>query len=83
MVCYACLSSSSCTGDYDGNTMEVFWDPKIVEHFCTPDLHEFAVEPPRVKECLLKSAKTIKDFRAQLPEPSDDYLVYSLQKYLL
>lgn len=63
--------------------MEVFWDPKIVEHFCTPDPRQFAVEPPRVKECLLKSAETVNAFCTRLPDPSDDYLTYSLQKYLL
>ena len=64
--------------------MEVFWDPTLVDSFRPPDPRRFAVEPPRVKAALLKNAETVKDFRGRLPaEPDDDYMIHSLQKYLL
>lgn len=72
------------TGDYDGDTMEVFWDPSIVNDFKSPDPSKFAVEPPAVKQCLLKNSETVREYLDRLPaDASDDFKMYSLQTYLL
>ncbi|RPD65627.1 hypothetical protein L226DRAFT_543193 [Lentinus tigrinus ALCF2SS1-7] len=78
------LASLTGGGDYDGDTMEVFWDPNIVNGFKTPDPRKYAVEPPKVKECLLKNSETVQEFLTRLPaDASDDFKIYSLQTYLL
>ncbi len=71
-------------GDYDGDTMEVFWDPKIVQDFKSPDPRKFAVEPPKVKASLLKNSQTVQEYLDRLPaDATDDFKIYSIQRYLL
>ncbi|KAI0746913.1 RNA dependent RNA polymerase-domain-containing protein [Daedaleopsis nitida] len=78
------LASLTGGGDYDGDTMEVFWDPTIVKHFQSPDPERFAKEPPDVQNCLLKNAETVKDFNSSVSQDTTEYFkIYSLQKYLL
>ncbi|PIL27621.1 RNA-dependent RNA polymerase [Ganoderma sinense ZZ0214-1] len=78
------LASLTGGGDYDGDTMEVFWDPAIVKAFHSPDPRKFAVEPPAVKTCLHKNAESVTEYLAQVPSTSpEEFKIYSLQKYLL
>ncbi|KAI0737583.1 RNA dependent RNA polymerase-domain-containing protein, partial [Daedaleopsis nitida] len=78
------LASLTGGGDYDGDTMEVFWDPTIVKDFVVPDPRVFGKEPPKVQASLLKNAETVGDFIARLPaESTDEFEIYSLQRYLL
>ncbi|KAI0711161.1 RNA dependent RNA polymerase-domain-containing protein [Cerioporus squamosus] len=78
------LASLTGGGDYDGDTMEVFWDPRIVQDFKSPDPRKFAVEPPTVKACLLKNSETVREYQARMPaDATDDFKIYSLQTYLL
>lgn len=64
--------------------MEVFWDPDIVQAFNEPNPHIYAVEPPTVKACLQKNTATVTEYLSQLPSgASEEYKIYSLQKYLL
>lgn len=77
-------ASNSITGDYDGDTMEVFWDPDIVQSFRPRDPRVFAVEPSRVKECLEKNTDTVSEFLRQVPPAAEEtFKIYSVQRYLL
>ncbi|PCH44937.1 hypothetical protein WOLCODRAFT_56552, partial [Wolfiporia cocos MD-104 SS10] len=77
---------ASCTGggDYDGDTMEVFWDPRIVKHFKSAD-PSFLSEPEEVASCLVKDKKTVSDFLAEHEAPlvTTATLIFKLQDYLL
>ncbi|RDX54626.1 hypothetical protein OH76DRAFT_1341007 [Lentinus brumalis] len=78
------LASLTGGGDYDGDTMEVFWDPKIVQDFKSPDPRKFAVAPPKVKASLLKNSETVQEYLDRLPaDATDDFKIYSIQRYLL
>ncbi|KAI9063519.1 hypothetical protein FKP32DRAFT_1571651 [Trametes sanguinea] len=71
-------------GDYDGDIMQVFWDPRIVDSFKEPDPTLFAVEPPEVQQCLVKDATTVSAFLAAIPPSApEEYKVYTMQHYLL
>lgn len=64
--------------------MEVFWDPSIVKAFHSPDPRKFGVEPTAVKGCLRKNAESVTQYLAQVPPTaSEEFKIYSLQKYLL
>ncbi|TBU26167.1 RNA dependent RNA polymerase-domain-containing protein [Dichomitus squalens] len=78
------LASLTGGGDYDGDTMEVFWDPDIVNAFHIPDPRVFAVEPPMVRACLQKNTAMVTEYLSQIPSTaSEEFKIYSLQKYLL
>ncbi|KAI0372068.1 hypothetical protein BV20DRAFT_1065820 [Pilatotrama ljubarskyi] len=78
------LASLTGGGDYDGDTMEVFWDPLIVNSFEEPDPHLFASEPPEVQQCLLKSTRPVSAFLREVPPTAPaEYRIFALQEYLL
>lgn len=78
------LSSVNGAGDYDGDTMEVFWDPALVGAFKEPDPRVFAVEPPEVQQCLKKNTETVSAFLARVPPSApEEYRISALQDYLL
>ncbi|KAI0777795.1 RNA dependent RNA polymerase-domain-containing protein [Trametes elegans] len=71
-------------GDYDGDTMEVYWDPDIVGAFQEPDPRVYAVEPPEVQQCLVKNTQTVSAFLACVPPSAPmDYKIHAIQTYLL
>ncbi|KAI0827045.1 RNA dependent RNA polymerase-domain-containing protein [Trametes gibbosa] len=81
------LASLTGGGDYDGDTMEVFWDPQLVGAFKEPDPRKFAVEPPKVQQCLIKNTESVTAFLTRVP-PSGaregmEYKISALQDYLL
>ncbi|KAI0360558.1 hypothetical protein OH77DRAFT_1493021 [Trametes cingulata] len=78
------LASLTGGGDYDGDTMEVFWDPIIVSSFKEPDPRLFASEPPEVQQCLSKSTKAVSAFLREVPPTAAaEYRIFALQEYLL
>ncbi|KAI0674419.1 RNA dependent RNA polymerase-domain-containing protein [Trametes maxima] len=78
------LASLTGGGDYDGDTMEVFWEPGIVGSFQEPDPHVFANEPPEVQQSLLKNTESVSSFLTRVPAHSPEaYQISSLQDYLL
>ncbi|KAH9852493.1 RNA dependent RNA polymerase-domain-containing protein [Lenzites betulinus] len=81
------LASLTGGGDYDGDTMEVFWDPDLVRYFKEPDPRKFAVEPPRVQECLVKNTETVASFLSRVPTSDAgegmEYKISAMQDYLL
>ncbi|OSD08147.1 hypothetical protein PYCCODRAFT_1430316 [Trametes coccinea BRFM310] len=78
------LASLTGGGDYDGDTMQVFWDPRIVDSFKEPDPTLFATEPPAVQQCLVKDATLVSTFLAAIPPSApEEYKICALQHYLL
>lgn len=78
------MCSANGAGDYDGDTMEVFWDPALVHAFKEPDPRVFAVEPPEVQQCLKKNTETVAAFLARVPPSApEEYRISALQDYLL
>ncbi|KAI0089888.1 RNA dependent RNA polymerase-domain-containing protein [Irpex rosettiformis] len=73
------LASMTGGGDYDGDLMSAFWEPKLLENFRCAD-PRFADEPETVSRCLHKSHVYVRDF---LREKSDDLKISDLQSYLL
>ncbi|CDO75004.1 hypothetical protein BN946_scf184965.g6 [Trametes cinnabarina] len=75
------LASLTGGGDYDGDTLQVFWDPRIVTNFKEPNL---ATEPPDVQKCLVKDTTTVSAFLAAMPPSAPyDYKIFAMQHYLL
>ncbi|KAI0635289.1 RNA dependent RNA polymerase-domain-containing protein [Trametes polyzona] len=78
------LASLTGGGDYDGDTMEVFWDPALVNAFVPPDPRKFAVEPPQVQKCLIENTESVAAFLARVPpDAPEDYRISTMQSYLL
>ncbi|KAI0646405.1 RNA dependent RNA polymerase-domain-containing protein [Trametes meyenii] len=78
------LASLTGGGDYDGDTMEVFWEPGIVGSFREPDPRVFANEPPEVQQSLFKNTESASSFLTRVPAHSPEaYQIFSLQDYLL
>ncbi|KZT73517.1 hypothetical protein DAEQUDRAFT_721575 [Daedalea quercina L-15889] len=76
------LASMTGGGDYDGDTLEVFWDPSIVSHFDNAD-PKFAQEPEEVQAALRKNPETVKRFLRRTSSCSGDIKLAETQKYLL
>ncbi|KAI0944787.1 hypothetical protein AcW1_001640 [Taiwanofungus camphoratus] len=77
------LASMTGGGDYDGDTMEAYWQPEIVEQF--NNAHPcFATPPPTVQACLSGNMESVNDFlqHVSLSTPKD-LLISELQNYLL
>ncbi|KAI8969425.1 RNA dependent RNA polymerase-domain-containing protein [Trametes punicea] len=78
------LASLTGGGDYDGDTMQVFWDPNIVSSFIEPDPEYFANEPPEVQRCLIKDTTAVSAFLASIPpSASQEAKIFAVQHYLL
>ncbi|KAJ8488013.1 hypothetical protein ONZ51_g3830 [Trametes cubensis] len=77
------LASLTGGGDYDGDTMQVFWDPNIVNSFREPDPEVSATEPPTVKACLVKDSTSVSTFLDAMRSAPEEYKVFALQEYLL
>ncbi|KAI0646416.1 RNA dependent RNA polymerase-domain-containing protein [Trametes meyenii] len=78
------LASLTGGGDYDGDTMEVFWDPQLVEPFQQPDPHVYANEPSEVQRALIKNTETVSAFLSRVPQDApEEYQIFALQGYLL
>ncbi|EED84473.1 predicted protein [Postia placenta Mad-698-R] len=76
---------ASCTGggDYDGDTMEAFWNPALVEGFRNAET-KFLNEPKNVEKCLVKNTETVAQFLSRNPLSTDkDIMQPEIQKYLL
>ena len=69
-------------GDYDGDTMEAFWQPEIVNSFTNAN-PMFAVEPAEVQACLVKNKETVEQFLARVPPDNEEKHIRAIQKYLL
>ncbi|KAL6305950.1 RNA dependent RNA polymerase-domain-containing protein, partial [Sparassis latifolia] len=77
------LASMTGGGDYDGDTMEVYWQPEIVNQFVNADPARYAREPPAVQGCLDKDDTTVAQFLTQTANATEMDLIIKLQSYLL
>ncbi|KAH9916727.1 RNA dependent RNA polymerase-domain-containing protein [Epithele typhae] len=79
------LASLCGGGDYDGDTLEVFWDPVIVQNFKVPDPRKFGVVPPEVHSSLFKNTMSAGDFldKTASVAPNGDKYIQDLQRHLL
>lgn len=69
-------------GDYDGDTLEVFWDPILVSHFKNAD-PVYAHEPDEVQAALSKNPESVRQFMQRTSSSSDDVKLVEMQQYLL
>ena len=78
------IPSSHCThvGDYDGDTLEVFWDPILVSHFKNAD-PVYAHEPEEVKAALSKNPESVNQFLRRTSSSEDHIKLLEMQQYLL
>ena len=75
-------SHSTHPGDFDGDTLEVFWDPILVSHFENAD-PVYAHEPEEVQAALSKNPESVKQFLGRTSSSSDDIKLVETQQYLL
>ncbi|KZT10358.1 uncharacterized protein LAESUDRAFT_693936 [Laetiporus sulphureus 93-53] len=77
-------SMTGGAGDYDGDTMEAYWLPDLVEPFRNAD-PRFAVEPATVQACLGKNKETVAEFIDRWVTGSCESaeVIHALQPYLL
>ena len=62
IVCHEfLLTLCDATGDYDGDLMEAFWAPEIVQAFKPAD-KAFASDPEGLRFCLKQSQTTVSSF---------------------
>lgn len=72
------------TGDYDGDLMEAFWAPEIVQSFKPAD-KAFASDPEGLHSCLKQSQTTVSSFARKVAPGSMPYKerIWNLQTHLL
>lgn len=80
MVSKVTLNSKN-TGDYDGDRVQVFWNPSIVRDFRSAD-KKYATEPESVRDTLEKVDIPVKDFLRQTKNNKFDEIA-ALQSHLL
>lgn len=76
------LASMTGGGDFDGDTLEVFWDPTIVSEFKNAD-PSFAQEPLDVQSVLVQQRETVDEFVQRTTALREERLTWEYQKYLL
>ena len=71
-------------GDYDGDLMEAFWQPTIVQQFKPAD-QRFANEPPGLARCLVTENESVQEFETRMTkmQASTEDRIFELQGYLL
>ncbi|CCM02288.1 uncharacterized protein FIBRA_04376 [Fibroporia radiculosa] len=76
------LASMTGGGDYDGDTVEVYWDPRLIENFRNANPN-FAKEPPEVQASLVKNSETVAEFLERTASLRNGELLHEYQKFLL
>ncbi|KAH9838676.1 RNA dependent RNA polymerase-domain-containing protein [Rhodofomes roseus] len=76
------LASMTGGGDYDGDTLEVFWDPSVVSSFTNAN-PKYAQEPKQVKAVLSRNPETVPQFLERTSGCSKADKLAEMQKYLL
>lgn len=74
--------SQAALGDYDGDRVQVFWNPTLVRGFKSAK-SEYATESPAVATCLERSSETVEVFEERMQGRPDSERLVATQKYLL
>ena len=69
-------------GDYDGDVMEAFWQPTLVQKFRPAD-KEFADEPAELAGRLKVGTESVQEFEKRMMGASTETRIFELQRYLL
>jgi hypothetical protein len=92
--CIVMSASKACTrspasilagGDYDGDTVQLFWDPLLLEHFSNADL-KFADTPNdfvdnNFKKELVKVSQVLEGLKVE--KAGDEMCIRNIQEFLL
>ena len=70
-------------GDYDGDTVQLFWDPKLVEPFNNADETIAALPEDFEQENFVKDVVFGVDFLRSLKDADDETIVANYQGFLL
>ena len=69
-------------GDYDGDTMQAFWQPDLVKDFINADI-KFLTVPPGAQASTEEITETVEQFKLRMAGKSTDDEVQEIQSYLL